>query len=146
MGIMERLRQTGWCRFAPLAVAIWATLAGHAAGTVFSAVLGGSGEDYATALTSDAQGNTYVAGLAYSPDFPVTPGSYQTTIGHIDYSDAFVAKINPAGKVIWATYLGGLIDDWASGVALDSAGNVWVTGATRSANFPIVNPIQSTLD
>jgi len=146
MRTIERLKKTRWCRYVTLAVAIWTTFPVNAAGTVFSAVLGGSGEDYATAITSDVQGNTYVAGLAYSPDFPVTPGAYQTAIGGLYSPDAFVAKINPAGKVIWATYLGGLIDDWASAVALDRAGNVWITGATRSANFPVVNPIQSTLD
>ena len=146
MRTIERLKQPGWCRYVPLAVAICTTLPAHAAGPVFSTLVGGSGLDYATALTSDAEGNTYVAGLAYSPDFPVTPGAYQTVIGHFYYPDAFVAKISPTGQVIWATYLGGLIDDWATGVALDSGGNVWVTGATRSANFPVVNPIQSTLD
>ncbi len=114
------------------------------AGPVFSAVVGGSGQDYATSVASDAQGNTYVAGLTYSPDFPVTPGAAQTTFGGT--CDAFIAKLDPDGKLIWATYLGGLLDDWATGIALDSAGNVWVTGYTRSANFPLVNPIQSALD
>ena len=146
MRIFMRFKQAGWCRSVTLAVAFCTTHAANAASPVFSALLGGSGEDYATSLASDAQGNTYVAGLAYSPDFPVTTGAYQTTIGHLYYPDAFVAKISPAGQIIWATYLGGLIDDWASGVALDSAGNVWVTGATRSANFPVVNPIQGTFD
>ena len=42
--------------------------------------------------------------------------------------------------------LGGILDDWATGVALDSAGNVLVTGYTRSANFPLANAIQGTLN
>ena len=116
----------------------------HAAGTVFSTVLSGSGQDYATSVASDAQGNVYVAGLTYSPDFPVTAGAYQTTFGLT--CDAFIAKVGPDGKLIWATYLGGILDDWATGIALDRAGNVWVTGWTRSANFPLVNPIQGVLD
>ena len=116
----------------------------HAADTVFSTILSGSGQDYATAVASDAQGNTYVAGLTYSPDFPVTAGAYQTKFGLT--CDAFIAKVGPDGKLIWATYLGGILDDFATGVALDKSGNVWVTGWTRSANFPLVNPIQSTLD
>jgi uncharacterized protein (TIGR03437 family) len=116
----------------------------HAAGPIFSAVLGGIGQDYATAVTSDTQGNVYVVGLTYSPDFPVTAGAVQTTFGGT--SDAFIAKIGPDGTVIWSTYLGGILDDWATGVALDSTGNVLVTGWTRSANFPLVDPIQSTLD
>jgi uncharacterized protein (TIGR03437 family) len=95
-------------------------------------------------VTSDAQGNVYVAGLTYSPDFPVTPGAYQTTFGQT--CDAFITKLGPNGQIVWSTYLGGILDDWATGIAVDNAGNVWVTGYSRSANFPLVNPIQGTLD
>ncbi|MGH9811192.1 MAG: SBBP repeat-containing protein, partial [Terriglobia bacterium] len=93
--------------------------ASHAATPTFAAVLGGSGQDYATAVTSDAQGNVYVAGLTYSPDFPVTAGAAQTKFGGT--RDAFVAKLAPDGSRIWCTYLGGILDDWASGIALDRA-------------------------
>lgn len=135
---------SGWVTVVrAILLALLVASAGHA-GPVFSAVLGGSGQDYATSVVSDSQGNTYVAGLTYSPDFPVTPGAVQTTFGGT--CDAFIAKLGPDGRRIWATYLGGLLDDWATGIALDSADNVWVTGYTRSANFPLVNPIQSTLD
>jgi uncharacterized protein (TIGR03437 family) len=116
----------------------------HAGGPLFSSILGGSGQDYATAVTSDARGNIYVAGLTYSPDFPVTAGAAQTKFGGT--SDAFVAKVSPDGKLIWSTYLGGILDDWATGVALDSAGNVLVAGHTRSANFPLLNAVQGTLN
>ena len=116
----------------------------HATGTDFSAILGGAGQDYATSVATDPQGNIYVAGLTYSPDFPVTQGAVQTKFGGT--SDAFVAKLSSDGKLIWATYLGGILDDWATGVALDSAGNVLVTGYTRSANFPIANAAQGVLD
>lgn len=108
---------------------------------LFSALLGGSGQDYATSVASDAQGNIYVVGLTYSNDFPVTPETYQTKFGGT--CDAFVAKLGSDGKLLWSTYLGGILDDWATGVALDSAGNVLVTGYTRSANFPLANPIQA---
>jgi uncharacterized protein (TIGR03437 family) len=114
----------------------------HAGAPVFATLLGGSGQDYALAVTSDAQGNTYVAGLTYSPDFPVTPGAMQTTFGQT--SDAFIAKLGPDGKKIWATYLGGILDDYATAIALDGAGNVWVAGYTRSPNFPLVNAIEPT--
>ena len=114
------------------------------AGTVFSSILAGGGQEYATSVASDAQGNVYVVGLTYSPDFPVTARAFQTKFGGT--CDAFIAKVGPDGKLLWSTYLGGILDDWATGVALDSAGNVLVTGYTRSANFPLVNPIQGTLD
>jgi len=115
----------------------------HAAGTILSTVLRGSGQDIALAATSDAQGNAYVAGLTYSADFPVTAGAFQTTFGGT--CDAWIAKVGPDGKLLWSTYLGGILDDWATGIALDSAGNVLVSGYTRSANFPLMNPIGSTL-
>src|ERR1039458_6637997 len=52
----------------------------HAAGPVFAAILGGSGQDFATSVASDAQGNVYVAGLTYSPDFRVTTGVVQAKL------------------------------------------------------------------
>src|SRR5438105_3602696 len=98
----------------------------------FSTYLGGAGNDQGTAIAVDAAGNSYVAGGAYA-GFPATPAAYDTTYngGH----DAFVAKFNPSGALIWATYLGGPSDEIASGIAVDGAGNVYVTGAT-SGNFP----------
>src|ERR1035437_3168162 len=131
-------RRWYWC--ASLAVALWAAAAAHAAGPGFSAVLGGAGQDYAASVATDSKGNIYVAGLTYSPDFPVTPGALQTKIGSVGTSDAFVAKFAPDGTLLWSTFLGGSGDDWATSVAVDAAGNVLVTGWTRSANFPLLHP------
>ncbi len=142
-----------WRRFVPAAVAFWTiawaitwslTTANAAGSNAFSTIFGGLGQDYASSLATDAQGNVYVAGLTYSSDFPVTPLAAQTQFGGT--CDAFVAKFGPDGAMLWATYIGGILDDWATGVAVDGAGNVWVAGYTRSANFPLVNPIQGTLD
>src|SRR5579872_3761715 len=92
---------------AKLVMLLWlAVSAVRAAEPVFSAVLGGTGQDYATAVTSDAQGNTYVVGLTYSSDFPVTAGAFQPKFGGT--SDAFIAKLGPDGHLIWSTYLGPL--------------------------------------
>jgi uncharacterized protein (TIGR03437 family) len=131
-------------------VALWATTVGYAAGPGFSAVLGGSGQDYAAAVASDAQGNTYVAGLTYSPDFPVTAGAFQSKLAgngslanpYAIASDAFVAKFAPNGTLLWSTFLGGSADDYATGVGVDAAGNVLVCGWTRSFDFPVSNAIQ----
>jgi uncharacterized protein (TIGR03437 family) len=133
-----------WRRYVPLAVALWAIAAANAAGPVWAAILGGTDQDYAAAVAADPQGNVYVAGLTSSPDFLVTPGALQTKIG--GSSDAFVAKFTPDGVLLWSTYLGGISDDWATGVAVDAAGNVLVTGWTRSANFPILHAVQATLN
>jgi uncharacterized protein (TIGR03437 family) len=131
-------------------VALGATL--QAAATDFAVLLGGAGQDYAASVASDAAGNTFVAGLTYSPNFPVTPGAFQTTIGGNGTianpasiaGDAFVAKLGPDGKVLWATFLGGSGTDYATGVGVDSAGNVIVTGWARSRDFPVLNALQAT--
>jgi hypothetical protein len=139
---VEPSRTAGQC--IPIAVALWLTTAASAAGPGFAAILGGSGQDYAASVASDAQGNTYVAGLTYSPDFRVTPGSVQTRFGGT--CDAFVAKFAPDGSLLWSTYLGGILDDWATGVAVDAAGNVLVAGWTRSTDFPVFHAAQGTLN
>ncbi len=73
-------------------------------------------------------------------DFPATPGAYQATFrGGTDNvpSDAFVAKINAAGTAFdYVTYLGGSGNDEAFGVAVDAAGQAYVTGYTESDDFP----------
>jgi photosystem II stability/assembly factor-like uncharacterized protein len=123
-------------------VALWGSSVALGAG--FTSLLGGSGQDYATAVTVDGRGNTYVAGVTWSKDFPVTPGAVQTHFGGT--SDAFAAKLGADGKVLWATFLGGILDDGATGIALDDAGNVIVTGWTRSADFPTAHAAQATLN
>jgi len=125
-------------------LAIFLALTGtiHAAGTVFSTILSGNGQEYVNAVTSDAQGNTYVAGPTYSNNFPVTPGAYQTTFGGA--CDGFVSKLGPDGKILWSTYLGGILSDIVTSIALDNSGNVWVAGYTVSPDFPLVNAIPNT--
>jgi hypothetical protein len=74
-------------------------------------------------------------GRTSSPDFPVTPGAFQTALnGDVD---GFVTKINPAGTAIeYSTYLGGSTGDFAVGLALDAAKAAYVTGGTSSPDFP----------
>ena len=133
-----------WHRCASAVAALWVIATANAAGPGFSAILGGSGQDYAASVATDAQGNVYLAGLTYSPDFRVTAGALQTQLGGA--SDAFVAKFAPDGALLWSTYLGGVGDDWATGVAVDATGNVLVTGWTRSTNFPVLHAFQGTLN
>jgi hypothetical protein len=116
----------------------------YTAAPVFSLLLGGSGQDYATSVTSDSKGNIYVAGLTYSSDFPITSGAFQTRFGGT--CDAFVTKLSPTGTVIWSTLLGGVLDDWANSIALDRSGNVIVAGYTRSPDFPLSHPLQAMLN
>src|SRR5262249_39826204 len=52
-------------------------------------------------------------------------------------TDAFVAKLDANGAIVWATYLGGSASESARAIAVDSSGNVYVTGNTGSADFPV---------
>src|ERR1019366_3940005 len=99
----------------------------------FSTYLGGNAFDCATAATADAWGNVYVAGWTESTDF-TSVGMQSHNAGS---TDAFVAKFNSAGQLVFATYLGGSGADQATGIAVDGSGSVWVTGWTKSLNFPL---------
>ena len=102
----------------------------------YSTYLGGSGNDRANAIAVDADGNAFITGETYSANFPTTLGALQRPFGGA--TDAFVAKLNATGTgLIYATYLGGTNDDAGKGIALDAAGNAYVTGYTSSANFPV---------
>ncbi len=104
-------------------------------GLVYSTYLGGSSDDVGNHLVVDSAGNTYVTGYTLSADFPTTVGAYQTNIG--GSYDAFITKINPSGNgLTYSTFLGGSAFDYGNAIAVDSAGNSYVTGETASANFP----------
>ena len=108
---------------------------------VYSTYFGGSGLDLAHGIAVDSAGNAYVTGITQSTDFP-TMNPLQPAYGGGD-QDAFVAKINPTGSaLVYSTYLGGGENDLGYGIAVDSAGNAYVTGATSSTNFPTMNPLQ----
>ncbi len=97
----------------------------------YSTYLGGSNEesDYlwgaVFGIAVDATGNTYVTGTTTSVDFPTTPGAYRTLSGD---QDAFVTKLSPTGAVLYSTYLGGPCSDIGNAIAVDAAGNAYVTG------------------
>lgn len=111
---------------------------------LFSTYLGGSGDDRAFGLALDSGGSVYIAGSSKSTDFPTTTGVVQGT--NLGLSDAFVAKLNPAGPTVtYATLLGGAGSDQANGIAVDSSGNAYITGFTNSSNFPPASPIQALL-
>src|SRR5207247_26921 len=70
-----------------------------------------------------------------SGDFPTSAGAFQTASG--GFYDAFVTKLNPSGSgLVYSTYLGGSGYDVGNGIAVDSAGYAYVTGATSSSDFP----------
>jgi hypothetical protein len=98
-----------------------------------STYLGGSGTDYAYALTISG-GEVYVAGETFSTNFPNTAGGAQGSKGA--RSDAFVARLNSnLTSISQSTYLGGSGSDSATALAI-SGGDVYVAGVTSSTDFP----------
>ena len=119
------------------------TNASGAASVLYSTYLGGNGFDSASAISIGSAGNVFVTGKTDSTNFP-TLNQYQSDQPG---SDAFVTKINPsavgAASLLYSTYLGGADDDFGTGIAAGSGGNVVVTGQTDSTNFPTLNQYQS---
>jgi len=106
---------------------------------IYSTYLGGDSYELGWGIEVDAGGRAWVAGWTRSLNFP-TQDPYQT---HQDTTDVFVVEFNPAGDDIeFGTYLGGDGVDQAWGLALDAAGNAYVTGRTESTNFPTRDPYQ----
>jgi len=99
---------------------------------VYSTYLGGTNQDYGVGIAVDQAGNAYVIGNTQSSDFPQ---AFLSTIqaNYAGGTDAFVAKLNPdASQVVYSTYLGGSVSENGEGIAVDLAGNAFVTGATSS--------------
>jgi len=110
---------------------------------LYSSYLGGSGDDFAREIAVDAAGAAYAVGYTNSFDFPRVNAAQGSGGGG---TDAFLAKVNPAGTaVVYATYLGGAGYDEADDVTVDATGVVTVGGYTSSAtSFPLVNAQQTT--
>lgn len=112
-------------------------------GIVYATLLGGSDYDYVLDVAVDTDGAAYVTGQTYSTDFP-TANPLQPALNGLD-GDMFVTKFAPNGATLtYSTYLGGAAEDLGWGIALDTSKNIYLTGYTRSANFPTVNPFQAT--
>ncbi len=96
---------------------------------IWATYFGGSGDDQATGITCDAEGNVIIVGVTNSTDIAV-PGAFQAAIAGL--TDAFVAKFNTSGILKWATYYGDSGDDKGTGVACDASSNVFISGITNS--------------
>ncbi|WP_309668131.1 SBBP repeat-containing protein, partial [Tabrizicola sp.] len=101
---------------------------------VYSTYIGGSNGDEARDIAVDSSGRAYVGGNTQSSDFP-TAGPADPYKGG---ADAFVLRLNAAGSALeYSTYLGNISDELLSGLALDLAGNAYVTGTLSGAvGFP----------
>jgi uncharacterized repeat protein (TIGR01451 family) len=114
------------------------------ASLAYSTYMGSSANDDGYGIAADASGNAYVTGFAYGSNFPLL-NPYQTFGGG---NDAIVMKLDTTqsgtASLVYSSYLGGSGGDGGTGIAVDKTGYVYVAGITASANFPTLNPYQST--
>ncbi|RPJ59125.1 MAG: S-layer protein [Acidobacteria bacterium] len=119
---------------------------------LFCTYFGGSGAEFSEThgLAVDGAGNAVIASTTMSANLPATSGAFQSIYGgsggastgsNTNYSgDGFIATISADGSsLLGCTYIGGSAGEGAEGVAVDGAGNVYVSGATHSTNFPVTS-------
>jgi hypothetical protein len=129
----------------------------NAAGTerVYSTFIGGGRGEGGYGIAVDGSGAAYITGYTYSADFPRNNALDSTcgTDGDCDYNsdsgfyyyDGFVVKLSPDGAdLAYATYLGGVDDEWGTAIAVDGDGAAYVTGSTYSYDFPTPNGYDQT--
>lgn len=111
---------------------------------IYSTLFGGPGDDFGQSIALDMLGNAYITGYS-SGTFITTPNAFMRFKG--GKNDGFVVKFNRTGKNIsYSTYLGGAEDDFAQSIYVDENGSAYITGMTRSKDFPITpNTFSSTI-
>jgi len=114
------------------------------AGLMYSSYLAGNGEEAGRAIAVDASGNAYVAGSTSSTNFSQVHQMPQPNADFGNGFDAFAVKLNVSGsRAFYSNYIGGNGTEFTRGLAIDAAGNAFITGSTDSINFPTNNPFQS---
>lgn len=103
---------------------------------------GGDDDDKGRAIALDAaNANIYITGSTLAGGFPITAGAFQTSSASAyNAEEAFILKMSTAQVVAFASYCGGSDADYGQGIAVDASNNIYITGYTTSANFPVVNP------
>jgi hypothetical protein len=113
---------------------------------IFSTYLSGlPGQSTPVGLAVDASGDVYIAAATQNGSLPIPVGS-QPFQGTVKGRNVGILKLSNTGTAILAgTYLGGSNIDYFEGLAVDSSGDVYLTGVTTSNDFPVKNPLQSVL-
>ena len=108
---------------------------------VYATYLGGSANEGGHGIGVDATGSAYITGTTSSTDFPLMNPLQEA---HGGDTDGFVTKLSPEGNaLIYSTFYGGTSGEGPCALALDSAGNAYITGSTDGGTLPLVNPFQS---
>lgn len=140
----------------PLKDAFQENISGYSDGTIskfypngsliFSTYLGGSAQEVPTDVAVDSQDNILIAGVTGSPDFPLM-NAFQSnfTGGTEGNADCFLTKFSEDGQsLLFSTFFGGTGSDWCYTMNVDSNDRIAISGTTRSSDFPLLNPHQST--
>jgi hypothetical protein len=119
--------------------AFFTKISSNGATRIFSSYLGGADEDSGFGIAIDGGTNIYLVGETYSGNFPAVNAFQSTNAGGLFYtSDAFVTKISRVGNVLlYSTFLGGQLNDSGIGIAVGNDNVVYITGETKSDNFPL---------
>jgi hypothetical protein len=117
------------------------TIAANPPSLNFSTFMGGELFDYGYDVAIGSDSSYYITGITMSSDFPTEDAFDETLNGS---SDAFVAKFTAEGSLLWSSFLGGNNEEGAVGIAVTNDGSCFVTGSTRSADFPILNAYYDT--
>ncbi len=119
------------------------TPAGNA--QVYSTFLGGSSNETGIGVAIDGNGNAYVVGQTTSTDFPTVSPIQASNASTSGLADVFVSKISAGGTaLLYSTYLGGSGEDTGNDIAVNAAGDAFITGQTSSTNFPTASARQAT--
>ena len=112
---------------------------------LYSSFLGGEEDDHGKSLALDPDNRLYLGGYTNSPDFPTTPGCFDDSHSE-GSSDAFVAVLSPDGShLLSSTFLGGNSTESCHDLALGPTGDIYLTGETRSPDFPATNNSYDTI-
>ncbi len=108
---------------------------------VFSTYIGGSESDRGYDIILDDTGDIIIAGTTTSSDFPTTSNAFDTTFNsNWPITDNFILRLNNKGtKVISSTYIGGSNTEYEPSIDMDNIGNIYMTSATASIDFPVTN-------
>jgi len=108
---------------------------------VYSTYLGGSLGEHGKGIAVDGAGAVYLTGWTGSQDFPLQ-NPFQSAPKK--NPEAFISKLSPLGNaLVYSSYLGGGDSEWATAVAVDASGAAYLTGWTKSADFPVLNPFKA---
>jgi hypothetical protein len=112
---------------------------------LYTSYLGGGNTDLGSGIVVGTDGKVHVIGSTDSSDFPTSNVVAPITSTLVGDTDAFIVSLDTNGEPVFGGYLGGSSKDFGNGIAIDSAQNLYLTGRTESANFPVANGRDLTL-